>query len=133
VVDGEELSGIMALAFGKLLSRQAWDTHGPLAQLVEQLTLNQWVQGSSPWRIIFLLTLTDISGFPPFGGTLQGSSPWRIIFLLILPDISGFSLFGVRGHFSFKDHRLSMGLTHEGGLQGSKLTLESGFYWYKSW
>ena len=22
----------------------------PLAQLVEQLTLNQWVQGSSPWR-----------------------------------------------------------------------------------
>ena len=22
----------------------------PLAQLVEQLTLNQWAQGSSPWR-----------------------------------------------------------------------------------
>ena len=22
----------------------------PLAQLVEQLTLNQWVQGSSPWE-----------------------------------------------------------------------------------
>ena len=26
--------------------------HGPLAQLVEQLTLNQQVQGSSPWRLI---------------------------------------------------------------------------------
>ena len=24
--------------------------HVFLAQLVEQLTLNQWVQGSSPWR-----------------------------------------------------------------------------------
>ena len=23
--------------------------YGRLAQLVEQLTLNQWVQGSSPW------------------------------------------------------------------------------------
>ena len=27
-----------------------WETHALLAQLVEQLTLNQWVQGSSPWR-----------------------------------------------------------------------------------
>ena len=26
------------------------NTDAPLAQLVEQLTLNQWVQGSSPWR-----------------------------------------------------------------------------------
>ena len=25
--------------------------HGPLAQLAEQLTLNQWVRGSSPWRV----------------------------------------------------------------------------------
>ena len=25
--------------------------HGPLAQQVEQLTLNQQVQGSSPWRL----------------------------------------------------------------------------------
>ena len=24
--------------------------YAPLAQLVEQLTLNQWAQGSSPWR-----------------------------------------------------------------------------------
>ena len=27
------------------------DYLGPLAQLVEQLTLNQQVQGSSPWRL----------------------------------------------------------------------------------
>ncbi len=27
----------------------------PLAQLVEQLTLNQWVQGSSPWWCTMLL------------------------------------------------------------------------------
>ena len=27
--------------------------YAPLAQLVEQLTLNQWVPGSSPWRCIF--------------------------------------------------------------------------------
>ena len=26
------------------------DLFAPLAQLVEQLTLNQWAQGSSPWR-----------------------------------------------------------------------------------
>ena len=24
--------------------------NAPLAQMVEQLTLNQWAQGSSPWR-----------------------------------------------------------------------------------
>ena len=28
---------------------------GPLAQLAEQLTLNQWVQGSSPWRLIAII------------------------------------------------------------------------------
>jgi hypothetical protein len=31
-------------------SRQAWPTLAPLAQLAEQLTLNQRVRGSSPWR-----------------------------------------------------------------------------------
>ena len=30
-------------------------TDGPLAQLVEHLTLNQGVQGSSPWRSTFLV------------------------------------------------------------------------------
>ena len=35
----------------------ALSKYAPLAQLVEQLTLNQWVQGSSPWRCtIFLLS-----------------------------------------------------------------------------
>ena len=32
--------------------------YAPLAQLVEQLTLNQWVQGSSPWRCTSLKRLT---------------------------------------------------------------------------
>ena len=27
--------------------------YAPLAQLVEQLTLNQWAQGSSPWRCTY--------------------------------------------------------------------------------
>ena len=33
-----------------LLIRFLVNIYAPLAQLVEQLTLNQWVQGSSPWR-----------------------------------------------------------------------------------
>ena len=32
------------------LKRIKTTEYAPLAQLVEQLTLNQWVQGSSPWR-----------------------------------------------------------------------------------
>jgi hypothetical protein len=28
--------------------------YGPLAQLVEQETLNLWVHGSSPWRVTIL-------------------------------------------------------------------------------
>jgi hypothetical protein len=68
MVDGRKLSGIITRAFHLKVSRQAWDTRGPLAQLVEQLTLNQWVQGSSPWRITFLLKVSV--GFP-VGGTAQ--------------------------------------------------------------
>lgn len=37
----------------KSVDRTAQSKHAPLAQLVEQLTLNQWVLGSSPrWRTI---------------------------------------------------------------------------------
>ncbi len=37
----------------------------PLAQMVEQLTLNQWVRGSSPrWRTIFIGQVGR--GIPPF-------------------------------------------------------------------
>ena len=35
---------------GRLVKEQLATEYAPLAQLVEQLTLNQWVQGSSPWR-----------------------------------------------------------------------------------
>ena len=37
--------------------------NGPLAQLAEHLTLNQGVQGSSPWRIIKPRTRFDWRGF----------------------------------------------------------------------
>ena len=35
---------------GSLVQAQQGEPCAPLAQLVEQLTLNQWVPGSSPWR-----------------------------------------------------------------------------------
>ena len=44
--------------------------HVFLAQLVEQLTLNQWVQGSSPWE--------DTKGYPkgyPFFVLLRDEKP----------------------------------------------------------
>ena len=47
---------------------------GPLAQLAEQLTLNQWVQGSSPWWITFLLSYNVGSGFTDGTGTRQKRS-----------------------------------------------------------
>ena len=37
--------------------------HALLAQLVEQLTLNQWVQGSNPWRCTKEVYLTRIDLF----------------------------------------------------------------------
>ena len=33
--------------------------HAPLAQLVEQLTLNQWVPGSNPWRCTIVGIFND--------------------------------------------------------------------------
>jgi hypothetical protein len=38
--------------FAKLFQSCYIYLRGPVAQLAEQLTLNQWVQGSSPCRII---------------------------------------------------------------------------------
>ena len=48
--------------------------HVFLAQLVEQLTLNQWVQGSSPWE--------DTEGYPkgyPFFVCIVVICVWRIL------------------------------------------------------
>ena len=42
-------------------SEQQGLLHAPLAQLVEQLTLNQWVQGSSPWRCTSRQSLQRVS------------------------------------------------------------------------
>ena len=41
-------------------------SYAPLAQLVEQLTLNQWVPGSNPWRCTkkFVLLLQRVHLFP---------------------------------------------------------------------
>ena len=39
---------------------------GPLAQLVEQLTFNQWVTGSNPVRLT--TKLNDINNLVPFWG-----------------------------------------------------------------
>ena len=38
--------------------------YAPLAQLVEQLTLNQWVQGSSPWRCTKNCSTCDCNFLP---------------------------------------------------------------------
>lgn len=38
----------------KIAHSVEFEFHGPLAQLVEQLTLNQRVAGSSPARLIFV-------------------------------------------------------------------------------
>ena len=50
--------------------------HECVVQLVEQLTFNQWVGGSSP------LTLTTNSLFPPFFWSHRFTSPVRL-FLLV--------------------------------------------------
>ena len=50
-----------------------------LAQLVEQLTLNQWVQGSSPWE--------DTKGYPngyPFLCSYADKNPRRKVSFLFL-------------------------------------------------
>ena len=57
------------------------DALAPLAQLVEQLTLNQWVQGSSPWRCIVGLFTRRVHLFPFRTQKLSSAVPtipgWR--------------------------------------------------------
>ena len=48
--------------------------NGPLAQLVEHLTLNQGVQGSSPWRSTLRTVFEDIGAL----GT--------VLFLVLMED-----------------------------------------------
>ena len=66
--------------------------YAPLAQLVEQLTLNQWAQGSSPWRcttkstrqkclVLFLLFFQKVKRLPPEGHSQSGS-----LFLFVTPS-----------------------------------------------
>jgi hypothetical protein len=79
MVDGGRLSGIMSLAFQWNMLRQGWSSVGPLAQLVEQLTLNQWVQGSSPWRITLYLIAKKDQWFSPQGGWFRVRVPGEYI------------------------------------------------------
>ena len=51
--------------------------YAPLAQLVEHLTLNQGVQGSSPWRRTGSPEIAIIRGF---GAFLVSSVPFRKIY-----------------------------------------------------
>ncbi len=63
--------------------------HALLAQLVEHLTLNQGVQGSSPWRRTFQSNITyallaQLVEHLTLNQGVQGSSPWRRTFNPIL-------------------------------------------------
>ena len=51
--------------------------HAPLAQLVEQLTLNQWVQGSSPWRCTTYSSIAQSVERMTVNHDVTGSSPVR--------------------------------------------------------
>ena len=42
------------------------DTNGNMAQLVEQLTFNQWVTGSSPVRVIYA-GVAELADAPDLG------------------------------------------------------------------
>ena len=59
------------------------ETYAPLAQLVEQLTLNQWVPGSNPWRCTkkFVLFTQRVHLFPFRTQKLSSAVPtipdWR--------------------------------------------------------
>ena len=51
--------------------------YAPLAQLVEQLTLNQWVQGSSPWRCTIYSSIAQSVERMTVNHDVTGSSPVR--------------------------------------------------------
>ena len=48
----------------RVLSKAILKGNAPLAQLVEQLTLNQWVRGSSPRRCTTRTTVLDLDPEP---------------------------------------------------------------------
>ena len=60
-----------------LLIRFLVNIYAPLAQLVEQLTLNQWVQGSSPWRCTIYSSIAQSAERMTVNHDVTGSSPVR--------------------------------------------------------
>ena len=54
---------------------------GPLAQLVEQLTLNQQVQGSSPWRLTFISFMSLCLYLTFYSGLYSSTSQMKFCFM----------------------------------------------------
>ena len=68
---------------GRVLAQPGACLYAPLAQLVEQLTLNQWVLGSSP-RWCTKRPVGQVVKTPPSHGGITSSSLVRVtIFLLV--------------------------------------------------
>ena len=64
-----------------LLSTLLVKRNEPLAQLVEHLTFNQRVEGSSPsWLTIMCWPVGQAVKTPPFHGGNTGSNPVRVIY-----------------------------------------------------
>ena len=57
----ERWSGVRLSDAPLPLAACADDERGPLAQLAEQLTLNQQVRGSSPWRLTNIRRVSDLT------------------------------------------------------------------------
>ena len=114
------------------LTRKSW-RNAPLAQMVEQLTLNQWVLGSSPrWCTKDFWTPNPVCGKWPVGQAAKTTASHAVNGSSILPRVTNFSLtwhrkcailikvfsYGKRkeerktkarsaGHFSFADFSFS--------------------------
>ena len=70
--DGGEMCNWLLRTFFAL----KFNIYAPLAQLVEQLTLNQWVQGSSPWRCTKEKAVLVAAFFAPPTRTLAFFESW---------------------------------------------------------
>ncbi len=79
--------------------------HAPLAQLVEQLTLNQWVQGSSPWGCTISVHKIDTIKVSVFFFVLKGFKPQR---WGVLGDLWAFSDSG-ENHYQMLKIKLTWG------------------------
>ena len=96
--------------------------YAPLAQLVEQLTLNQWAQGSSPWRctrphpVCCMRTGFFVCLFGRLRPARAPSSPWPNAWTLKMPPTASRSICFIRlGKRSAHPQRVQGG-PQKGGL-----------------